>query len=189
MPFIDVSAASLTFRPDAPSLPVLDRMERDAGPLRLSLRLLGASHQAVVATPDGLLSETLAYRSDFAPDLPEAFSQRVGAWRHRYECTVEKLTVPELRERVRALRDRALMRTDAPDLLVGVFGDDPDALTALEVTGTAPLSWRTVHTYPQYGEVVTTTSTVVSMSTVVAMSAVVSTGADAAGGGASGAPG
>jgi hypothetical protein len=183
VPFIDVSAASLTFRPDAPSLPVLDRMERDAGPLRLSLRLLGASHQAVVATPDGLLSETLAYRSDFAPDLPEAFSQRVGAWRHRYECTVEKLTVPELRQRVRALRDRALMRTDAPDLLVGVFGEDPDALTALEVTGTAPLSWRTVHTYPQYGEIVTTTSTVVSMSTVV------STGTDAAAGGASGVPG
>jgi hypothetical protein len=134
VPFIDVSAASLTFRPDAPSMPVLDHMERDAGPLRLSLRLLGASHQAVVATPDGLIAETLAYRSDLAPDLPEAFSQRVGSWRHRYACTVETLTVPELRQRVRALRDRALLRTTAPDLLVGVFGEDPDALTALEVT-------------------------------------------------------
>lgn len=160
MPFIDVSAASLTFRPDAPSMPVLDRMERDAGPLRLSLRLLGASHQAVVASPDGLISETLAYRSDLAPDLPETFTQRVGDWRHRYECAVESLTVADLRRRVRALRDRAVMRTAAPDLLVGVFGEDPDALTALEVTGTAPLSWRTVHTYPQYGQVVTTTSTV-----------------------------
>lgn len=168
MPYADVSAASLTFRPDAPSMPVLDLLERDAGPLRLSLRLLGASHQAVVATPDGLISETLAYRTDLAPDLPEAFSQRVGSWRHRYECTVEKLTVPELRQRVRSLRDRAVLRTVEPDLLVGVFGEDPDALTALEVTGTAPLSWRTVHTYPQYGEVVTTTSTVVSISTGVA---------------------
>lgn len=160
MPFVDVSAASLTFRPDAPSMPVLDLLERDAGPLRLSLRLLGASHQAVVATPDGLIAETLAYRSDFAPDLPEAFSQRVGSWQHRYECTVERLTVPELRQQVRSLRDRAVMRTGEPDLLVGVFGEDLDAVTALEVTGTAPLSWRTVHTYPQHGEIVTTTSTV-----------------------------
>ncbi|GAB4006709.1 hypothetical protein GCM10029992_58310 [Glycomyces albus] len=53
IPYVDVSAGSLTFRPDAPSMPVLDRIERDAGPLRLSLRLLGASHQAVVATPTG----------------------------------------------------------------------------------------------------------------------------------------
>lgn len=164
MPFVDVSAASLTFRPDAPSMPVLDRMDRDAGPLRLSLRLLGASHQAVVATPDGLIAETLAYRSDLSPDLPEAFSQRVGAWRHRYECTVETVTVPQLRQTVRALRDRAVLRTGEPDLLVGVFGADPDALTALEITGTAPLSWRTVHTYPQYGEVVTTHSTVAPVS-------------------------
>ena len=52
------------------------------------------------------------------------------------------------------------MRTAAPDLLVGVFGEDPDALTALEVTGTAPLTWRTVHTYPQYGEVVATPGSV-----------------------------
>lgn len=163
MPFADVSAASLTFRPDAPPMPVLDRMDRDAGPLRLSLRLLGASHQAVVATPDGFLAETLAYRSNLGPDLPETFSQRVGPWRHRYECTVETLTVPELRARVRALRDRAVQRTAEPDLLVGVFGADPDALTALEVTGTEPLSWRTVHTYPQYGEVVTTVSTVVEV--------------------------
>lgn len=175
MPFVDVSAASLTFRPDAPSMPVLDLLERDAGPLRLSLRLLGASHQAVVATPDGLIAETLAYRSDFAPDLPEAFSQRVGSWRHRYECRVERLTVPELRQRVRSLRDRAVMRTGEPDLLVGVFGDDLDALTALEVTGTAPLSWRTVHTYPQYGEVVTTHSTVVPDGAVVPGGAVVPT--------------
>src|SRR5690606_35003564 len=62
VPYVDVSAGSLTFRPDAPSMPVLDQLERDAGPLRLSLRLLGASHQAVVATPDGLIAETLAYR-------------------------------------------------------------------------------------------------------------------------------
>lgn len=160
MPFADVSAASLTFRPDAPSMPVLDRMDRDAGPLRLSLRLLGASHQAVVATPDGFLAETLAYRTGIAPDLPEAFTQRVGPWRHRYECAVETLPVPELRKRVRSLRDRGVQRTTEPDLLVGFFGGDPDALTALEVTGTAPLAWRTVHTYPQYGEVVTTVSTV-----------------------------
>jgi hypothetical protein len=164
VPFIDVSAASLTFRPDAPSMPVLDRMDRDAGPLRLSLRLLGASHQAVVATPDGLIAETLAYRSNLGPDLPESFSQRVGSWRHRYECAVETLTVPELRQRVRSLRDRAVLRTGEPDLLVGVFGADPDALTALEITGTAPLSWRTVHTYPQYGQVVTTTSSVATVS-------------------------
>lgn len=156
MPYVDVSAASLTFRPDAPSMPVLDRLVRDAGPLRLSLRLLGASHQAVVATPDGLIAETLAYRDGLAPDLPERFTQRVGGWRHRYTCGVERLTVPELRDRVRALRSRG----DEDGVIIGVFGDRPDALTALEVTGTAPLAWRTVHTYPQYGEIVTTEAAV-----------------------------
>ncbi|WP_162145922.1 DUF2617 family protein [Glycomyces tenuis] len=153
MPYVDVSAGSLTFRPDAPSMPVLDRLDRDAGPLRLSLRLLGASHQAVVATPDGSVAETLAYRDGLPPDLPEHFSQRVGAWRHRYTCAVEHLTVPELRSRVRELR----AREDEDDLLIGVFGDRPDAITALEVTGTEPLTWRTVHTYPQHGQIVTTT--------------------------------
>ncbi|GAB3223680.1 DUF2617 family protein [Glycomyces halotolerans] len=156
VPYVDVSAESLTFRPDAPSMPVLDQMDRDAGPLRLSLRLLGASHQAVVATPDGLIAETLAYRDDLAPDLPEAFSRRVGTWRHRYRCRVDRLAVPELRARVRALRERG----DEEDLLIGVFGDDADAVTALEISGAAPLQWRTVHTYPQHGEIVTTTSAV-----------------------------
>nr|WP_281276945.1 DUF2617 family protein [Glycomyces buryatensis] len=159
MPYIDVSAGSLTFRPDAPSMPVLDRMERDAGPLRLSLRLLGASHQAVVATPGGLIAETLAYRSGLQPDLPDQFSQRVGAWQHRYECEVKSVTVQVLRSRVRELRERA----EEPDFLLGVFGDEPDAVTALEVTGTAPLAWRTVHTYPQYGQIVTTSSTVTAV--------------------------
>jgi hypothetical protein len=153
VPYVDVSAGSLTFRPDAPSMPVLDQLDRDAGPLRLSLRLLGASHQAVVATPDGLIAETLAYRDGLESDLPERFSQRVGSWRHRYTCVVEHLTVPELRSRVRELRARA----DEADLLIGVFGDRPDAITALEVTGVEPLTWRTVHTYPQHGQVVTTT--------------------------------
>ncbi|WP_157930427.1 DUF2617 family protein [Glycomyces xiaoerkulensis] len=156
IPFIDVSARELTFRPDAPSMPVLDQLDRDAGKLRLSLRLLGASHQAVVATPDGLVAETLAYRGDLSPDLPEAFSRRAGTWRHRFTSRTERLAVPELRDRVRGLRARG----GEPDLLIGVFGDRPDALTALEVTGTAPLTWRTVHTYPQYGEVVTTTGSV-----------------------------
>ena len=156
VPYVDVSAGSLTFRPDAPSMPVLDQLERDAGPLRLSLRLLGASHQAVVATPDGLIAEPLAYRGGLDPDLPASFSQRVGGWRHRYSCEVERVTVPVLRERVRALRERG----EEDDMLIGVFGRWPDALTALEITGTAPLSWRTVHTYPQHGEIVTTTGAV-----------------------------
>ncbi len=156
VPYVDVSAGSLTFRPDAPSMPVLDQIDRDAGPLRLSLRLLGASHQAVVATPDGLIAETLAYRDDLTPDLPDRFSQRVGSWRHRYTCEVEQLTVPELRARVRELH----ARSEEADLLIGVFGERPDAVTALEVTGIAPLSWRTVHTYPQHGQIVTTTGAV-----------------------------
>ncbi|GAB3660392.1 DUF2617 family protein [Glycomyces tarimensis] len=159
VPYVDVSAGSLTFRPDAPSMPVLDQLDRDAGPLRLSLRLLGASHQAVVATPDGLIAETLAYRDELAPDLPDRFSQRVGAWRHRYTCEVEHVKTPELRARVRELQARSA----EPELLVGVFGSRPDAVTALEVTGAAPLTWRTVHTYPQYGEIVTTTGTVASV--------------------------
>ena len=156
VPYVDVSAGSLTFRPDAPSMPVLDQIDRDAGPLRLSLRLLGASHQAVVATPDGLIAETLAYRDGLAPDLPEEFSQRVGSWRHRYTCEVENATIPQLRARVRELR----ARSDEADVLIGVFGPRADAVTALEITGTAPLTWRTVHTYPQHGEIVTTTGTV-----------------------------
>jgi hypothetical protein len=152
IPYADVSAASLTFRPDAPALPVLDALERDAGPLRLSLRLLGASHQAVVATPDGLLAETLAYRDGLPADLPETFTQRIGAWRHRYTCEVDHVGVPELRARIRALHGRG----SESDLLIGVFGGEPDAVTALEIVDTAPLRWRTVHTYPQHGEIVTT---------------------------------
>ncbi|GAB4006710.1 hypothetical protein GCM10029992_58320 [Glycomyces albus] len=55
--------------------------------------------------------------------------------------------MPELRGRVRELRSRS----ESEDLLIGVFGDRPDAVTALEVVGTEPLTWRTVHTYPSMG--------------------------------------
>ncbi|MFC4335068.1 DUF2617 family protein [Salininema proteolyticum] len=157
VPYADVSAKHLTFRPDAPALPVLDAMEVARGELAMSLRLLGASHQAVITTPDGVLAETLAYRDDCEPDLPGRFSQSAGRWRHSYRCAVERLTLPQLRDRVSALRKRA----DQSRTLVGVFGEDPDAVTSLEVVGEDSLYWSTVHTYPQHGEVVTTTSSVV----------------------------
>ncbi|WP_025273947.1 DUF2617 family protein [Haloglycomyces albus] len=155
VPFIDVSAANLTFRPDAPALPVLDSIEAQRGPLALSLRLLGASHQAVVATPEGTLAETLAYRTDLDPDLPSEFGQNAGQWRHEYTCVVETLSLPDLRTRIRGLQARA----HRDGTLIGVFGDSPDAITALEV-GDTQMEWTTVHTYPQYGEVVTTRSCV-----------------------------
>ncbi|QSB06480.1 DUF2617 family protein [Natronoglycomyces albus] len=154
---MDVSARSLSFATDAPDIPILNELSVKTGNLSLSLRLLGASHQAVVTCPDGTLSETVAYRDDVDPYLPASHTQVCGEWVHQFSSLTETVPWSQLRDRAHAQHSEAKYN---PDLLVGVFGAEREALTALEITARDPLGWRTVHTYPQYGQIVTTHSVV-----------------------------
>lgn len=157
VPYIDVSAGDLTFATDAPDIEILDELvvANDAG-VHLSLRLLGASHQTVMTLPTGsTMAETVAYRPGLPARLPAQHTQSKDGWAHRFSCETQVLTPEEFSEFSQRTHYRA---RDNPLLLIGVFGNEPDAFTALEVTTLRPLSWHTFHTYPQYGQVVATAS-------------------------------
>lgn len=89
-----------------------------------------------------------------------------GAWagftRHGFRAT--RTSVPEgFRTSVAEALDR--VRAHDRHLVVG-FPGDPDALTALALTGAGPgcLSWQTWHVYPQHAEIVRTATTLTSAS-------------------------
>lgn len=161
VPYADTSAARLGFALGLPAQVALgDLVIPDAaGPATtLSLRLLGASHQVLLDTPGGLISETVACLDGVEPDLPASLTRTLAGGRYEFTARVRRLDPPALRreaDRVRAgLADR-------PHGLIGSFPGSADALTAvLAEPSPAAVGWRTWHFYPQTGEVAYTTSTV-----------------------------
>lgn len=63
VPYVDTAATDLSFAlglDEQPALHVLDLGEAAGPGTRLQMRLLGASHQVLLDTPDGRISETVA---------------------------------------------------------------------------------------------------------------------------------
>jgi hypothetical protein len=132
-PYADTTAADLRFALDLPELPALATLTLDTGPhRRLELRLLGASHQVVLHTPAGRLTETVACLPAAADGLPR------------------RLVRPDYAFRAEIRRLRGTLNARA---LAGEFPGSPDALTVIAAEGT---TWWTVHAYPQSGEIVRT---------------------------------
>ncbi|MEU5788377.1 DUF2617 family protein [Micromonospora purpureochromogenes] len=158
-PYVDTSAADLGLALGDPELPALAVREVDLpGGIRLRLRLLGASHQVVLPTPTGGLTETVACLPGRPPHLPGTLHDEPNGY--RFTATVLRPPAGELRSRVAALRAEL---TDDPYALVGVFPGDPDAVTALAVRPDPPdgsVGWRTWHAYPQTNELVLTETVV-----------------------------
>ncbi|QBI52554.1 DUF2617 family protein [Streptomonospora litoralis] len=163
-PFVDTGAADLTWTLDAPELPaLLTRACRIAG-YRLELRVLGASHQVVLAEggtqqTGPLLTETVACLPESRGELPDRARPAVaGLASYTFTSSVATPESAAFAERVD--RVRAAVERDARGV-VAAFPGDPRAITALlpEPAGRGGVRWRTWHAYPQKNELVTTTTT------------------------------
>jgi hypothetical protein len=156
-PYVDTSAADLSLAlggPVRPALHVLDLALPDGA--RVHLRLLGASHQVMLAAPGTELTETVACLPGRPPDLPATVHDaRTG---YRFTATVRR--PDDLHGEIVALRAEL---ADDPYALVGVFPGDPDAVTALRVRPDGSgrtVGWQTWHAYPQTNELVLTETAV-----------------------------
>jgi hypothetical protein len=148
-PYADTTAGDLTFALGLPEQPALHVLEIPVAGLRL--RLLGASHQVVLA---GRCIETVACVPGQPPSLPTA----VDGDGYRFAARVRRLDRAAMSAAVSRLRRRL---AGDPYALVGVFPGDPDAVTALRADvpaapDRARIGWRTWHAYPQTGELVIT---------------------------------
>ncbi len=134
--------------------------EHPAGPPALAtlvvgpvlVRILGASHQVVVATPTGPVVETVAC----LPGLIDPLPTEHAAGRYRMSSRVRGWTAAEL---------TAYLHRSLPDwvrdehTLVARFPGSPQAVTAVSVRQRAThVEWSSWHVYPQYLQVVRTTS-------------------------------
>nr|WP_239648782.1 DUF2617 family protein [Nocardiopsis chromatogenes] len=159
MPFADTRARDLVWTLEHPPLPALATRTAVLGGVRVELRVLGASHQVVLAggpQAHARAVETVACLPGADGNLPGSAAPGVpGLASYSFTSTVERLSGPELDRRVRALVDRL---DGDPAAVAAAFPGSPSAVTALAAASPAPgcLEWRTWHAYPQTGELVRT---------------------------------
>ncbi len=156
VPYADVRAADLTLELGLDPVPALEVLRVPLGPALLELRLLGHSHQARAELPGAAFSETVRCGDGRPGGLPPRSADAAGGWAYAFTAAVEALDPAQL--------DALAARVAAdPHGLVGVFGADPAALTALQAAPLGPaagarsgVAWETWHAYPQSGELVRT---------------------------------
>ncbi|MER5378305.1 DUF2617 family protein [Streptomyces sp. NPDC002553] len=163
-PYLDTDADQLCFSLDLPERPALAEREVRVGGLDVRLRLLGASHQVFA----GPVRETVACLQGADRGLPDSHTRELPGWSYEFSAHTARLGPEEFSARVARVLD--LVDAD-PNSLCGVFPGSPEAVTAVvvEAVGTAPdsaqtgaraasggLLWRTWHTYPQHGQIVST---------------------------------
>ncbi|WP_254897853.1 DUF2617 family protein [Kitasatospora sp. NA04385] len=122
----------------------------------LQLRLLGASHQVVLAAGPGDCLETVACLPGRRTPLPARVAEQVAGWEYEFAARIEEL--PPYVFEARAQELLALVEGH-PRALAGVFPGDPSAFTALVAhCEDRRVHWRTWHAYPQEGRLVCTRS-------------------------------
>ncbi|RKE20209.1 DUF2617 family protein [Streptomyces sp. TLI_171] len=122
----------------------------------LQLRLLGASHQVVLAAGPGDCLETVACLPGRRTPLPARVAEQVAGWEYEFAARIE-----ELPPHVFAARAQELLALveGHPRALAGIFPGDPSAFTALVAhCEERRVHWRTWHAYPQEGRLVCTRS-------------------------------
>lgn len=155
VPFVDTAPDDLCFTLAHDVLPALAtatvRTRLAGADVTLELRLLGASHQAVLHVgATRTLVETLACLPGRPAHLPGRAEHAVGHLAYEFTTRTEVITDrTALSHRVAAVRGRAAV---SPHGLVGTFPGDPDAVTVL-LAEPAPdrLAWATWHVYPGNG--------------------------------------
>ncbi|MFE0465541.1 DUF2617 family protein [Kitasatospora sp. NPDC058965] len=142
------------------------RADRGRAAGTLQLRLLGASHQVVIAAGPGECLETVACMPGRRTPLPARVAEQVAGWEYEFAARIESL--PPHVFAARAQEILALV-DEHPRGLAGVFPGDPSAFTALVAHGSAErVLWRTWHAYPQEGRLVCTRSSLVVRSRAAA---------------------
>jgi Protein of unknown function DUF2617 len=143
-----------------PALAVLDLDlgRRQAAPIRVQMRLLGASHQVLLDSVRGGCSETVACMQGSTMPLPFGVARKIGEWDYAFAAWVETLSRGSFAGRAQEL---LALVADHPHGLVGTFPGDPHAFTALVAQyRDGGVRWRTWHAYPQEGRLVATRSRV-----------------------------
>jgi hypothetical protein len=134
-----------------------DRTGRACGTLQL--RLLGASHQVILAAGPGDCLETVACLPGRRTPLPARVAEQVAGWEYEFAARIEELPPHVFAARAQELL--ALMEGH-PHGLAGIFPGDPSAFTALVAHyEEGRVLWRTWHAYPQEGRLVCTRSSLV----------------------------
>lgn len=155
--YTDTRADDLTWCLGKAPLPALSVLDLCLGGVDVQMRLLGASHQVLLAAAHGDCSETVACLSGLrGTTLPLGVAKRVGGWDYEFAARVEALPEYAFASRAQELLD---LVAEHPRGLAGRFPGDPNAFTALLVqAGERTVHWRSWHAYPQEGRLVVTRS-------------------------------
>ncbi|GKQ35018.1 hypothetical protein ALMP_15650 [Streptomyces sp. A012304] len=153
-PYLDTHADQLCFSLDPTERPALAERQVTVGGLDVRLRLLGASHQVFA----GPVRETVACLPGTVKGLPARYTWQPPGWTYDFGARTLRLTPEEFSAEVARILDRV---DGDEDSLCGIFPGSPEALTAVvvEAADGSPgggLVWRTWHTYPQSGQIVST---------------------------------
>lgn len=161
----DACAADLVLTLDLPRQEALAARTVSTSGWTVELRILGASHQVLVSHGDSAAcSETVACRTgDHHPSdasLVRRHQLRGSVVDHHFTSRTIRLRPAAFRRRVEGLL-AVLARSTLG--LCGRFPGDPWATTGLRLESAGPrkLRWSGWHSYPETGEVVTTSSRLV----------------------------
>lgn len=165
--YADTRANDLSFALGLEPFPALVRRLALVAGLEVDLRILGGSHQVLVASGGSrLMSETVACLS--REDVPTAQASVPLPAEHRQDVASPLTGRLEYRmtSRVARLSRRrqavdTLMTTldTAPTGVLGVFPGHPHAFTGLQVLEQPDgIAWRSWHAYPQTDELVLTST-------------------------------
>ncbi|MGW7350064.1 DUF2617 family protein [Streptomyces sp. Z26] len=152
--YSDTRAGDLAWALGREPLPALAELDLELSGARVRLRLLGASHQVLLDEEHGSCSETVACMPGSTAPLPLGVSKRIGAWEYEFAARVETLSAGSFLGRTQEL---LALVADHPNGLAGTFPGSPTAFTALLVQRHGEqVAWRTWHSYPQEGRLVST---------------------------------
>lgn len=159
VPFADARAEELRFSLSLGEQPALEVCVVEARGVQVELRILGASHQAIVRARDAELCETVACVPGAVDRVPAWLERHDDPGRYVFRSSVQRPGAVALRARAALLRAQA---EQDPAAIVGVFPGARDSLTALACRALPDgVGWATWHLYPGTGEVVTTRSRMV----------------------------
>jgi hypothetical protein len=153
-PFSDTRAADLSLELGRERLDAAVVLPVRLGDARLRLAVLGASHQAVLETPAGGCTETVACLPGRPGGLPTQETRDLDGLAYAFRAEVLTLAPADFSAQARALRAEIGRGRHG---LVGSVAGDPEALTALRARRRdEDVCWQTWHAYPHTGEIVVT---------------------------------
>lgn len=156
VPYVDVSAADLSWALSSAGMPALASVDVVLGPASVRLTVLGASHEVVASIGSTGCTEVIACGVAAGAPVPASLTRDLPGLRYAFKCIVLRLDADGLARRTHVLRDRLALDGHA---LVAAFPGHAEAVTALAVQGDGRcLRWRTWHAYPATGELVMTTT-------------------------------